>query len=423
MKAKFMVVALVMAAILASCGSKMANTEIETQADSLNYCMGLYFGPQVRQFVLADDTLDDKKVDQFLKGFEKLFSVEPNTPDYIKMNGYHTGATLAMEMGEGFLFGDSTIKAEKAILIDAFEKSMKNEEFPMEGQECMDYISRVMGMSMYTGEPCNPTAGQTDTLNMCIGFLNARQARAYVLKADTTDKDIENFMKGFRKGLKLKTADKAMVKGMDFAARIYRDSEQMKYFFNDESLPFNRMAFGRGVIDGVRNNDKALLTVVEAREFMDNIQKAAMEKKYGPVKAEGEKFLAENAQREGVTVTESGLQYEVITPAEGPKPAATDLVKVHYHGTLIDGTVFDSSVERGEPIEFALNRVIPGWTEGVQLMSKGAKYKFFIPYTLGYGERGAGEDIPPYATLIFEVELLDFHASETPAEPAVAPAE
>lgn len=121
----------------------------------------------------------------------------------------------------------------------------------------------------------------------------------------------------------------------------------------------------------------------------------------------GNAFLAENAKKEGVKTTASGLQYEVIKEGDGAKPKATDEVKVHYHGTLIDGKVFDSSVERGEPAEFPLNRVIPGWTEGVQLMSKGSKYRFFIPYDLAYGDRGAGADIKPYSALIFEVELLD----------------
>ena len=123
-------------------------------------------------------------------------------------------------------------------------------------------------------------------------------------------------------------------------------------------------------------------------------------------KEEGEKFLAENAKREGVKVTPSGLQYEVMEATLGQKPKATDTVKVHYEGTLIDGTVFDSSYKRGESISFPLNGVIKGWTEGLQLMSVGSKYKFFIPYQLAYGERGAGASIPPYAALIFTVELL-----------------
>lgn len=126
----------------------------------------------------------------------------------------------------------------------------------------------------------------------------------------------------------------------------------------------------------------------------------------GKNKEEGAAFLAKNGKREGVTTTKSGLQYEVLKKGDGAKPAATDTVKVHYHGTLLNGTVFDSSVERGEPTTFPLNGVIPGWTEGVQLMNVGSKFKFAIPSNLAYGDRGAGGDIGPGATLIFEVELL-----------------
>jgi FKBP-type peptidyl-prolyl cis-trans isomerase FklB len=122
--------------------------------------------------------------------------------------------------------------------------------------------------------------------------------------------------------------------------------------------------------------------------------------------AEGEKFLAENAKRDEVTVTESGLQYEVITTGEGEKPSAESTVSVHYHGTFANGDVFDSSVERGQPAEFPVNGVIPGWTEALQLMTEGSKWKLTIPYNLAYGERGSQGAIPPYATLVFDVELL-----------------
>ena len=114
-----------------------------------------------------------------------------------------------------------------------------------------------------------------------------------------------------------------------------------------------------------------------------------------------------NGKREGVVTTESGLQYEVITEGKGPKPTAEDIVKCHYHGTLIDGTVFDSSVERGEPAEFPLNAVIKGWTEGLQLMPIGSKFIFYIPSDLAYGEASPSPLIKPNSTLIFEVELLD----------------
>ena len=123
-------------------------------------------------------------------------------------------------------------------------------------------------------------------------------------------------------------------------------------------------------------------------------------------KEDGEKFLEENKKHADVHVTKSGLQYTIKQEGQGPKPGPTDSVEVHYHGTFINNKTFDSSYNRGEPISFPLNGVISGWTEGLQLMSVGSIYKFFIPYHLAYGERGAGGVIPPYATLIFEVELL-----------------
>lgn len=123
-------------------------------------------------------------------------------------------------------------------------------------------------------------------------------------------------------------------------------------------------------------------------------------------KAEGEKYLADNAKKDGVVVLPSGLQYMVIKEGTGRKPKATDSVKCHYEGFLTDGTLFDSSLQRGEPAVFGLQQVIAGWTEGLQLMQEGAKYRFFIPYKLGYGESGAGQSIPPFSALVFDVELI-----------------
>jgi len=153
-------------------------------------------------------------------------------------------------------------------------------------------------------------------------------------------------------------------------------------------------------------------------------QQAKMETEGAENKKAGEAFLDANKKREGVTTTASGLQYEVITPADGEKPVATDTVKVHYRGTLIDGTEFDSSIARGEPATFPLNRVIPGWTEGVQLMSVGSKYRFYVPSNLAYGPRAASPKIGPNSTLIFEVELLEIVKQEEKpaAEPAAEPA-
>lgn len=159
-------------------------------------------------------------------------------------------------------------------------------------------------------------------------------------------------------------------------------------------------------IQDVLEKNQPKVTYQEAQTILGKFFQELETKIAGEQKAAGEKFLKENAQRAEVKTTASGLQYEVLEATLGQKPKATDTVKVHYEGTLIDGTVFDSSYKRGEPISFGLNQVIKGWTEGLQLMSIGSKYKLYIPYQLGYGEQGAGASIPPYSTLIFTVELL-----------------
>ena len=170
-----------------------------------------------------------------------------------------------------------------------------------------------------------------------------------------------------------------------------------------ESLNYQDLAAG---IEDVLTHTQPKITYQEAQQVLNTFFQELEQKIAGAAKADGEKFLAENAKREGVKVTESGLRYEILEPSLGQKPKATDTVRVHYEGTLIDGTVFDSSYKRGESISFPLNGVIKGWTEGLQLMSIGSKYTFFIPYQLAYGERGAGQSVPPYAALIFTVELL-----------------
>ncbi len=160
----------------------------------------------------------------------------------------------------------------------------------------------------------------------------------------------------------------------------------------------------QGLDDAFQN--KAAMTPEAANALISRYSAAQAEKKFGNNKAEGAAFLAENAKRPEVKTTASGLQYQILKDGTGESPKLTDKVKTHYHGTLINGTVFDSSVERGEPIEFPVNGVIPGWTEALQLMKVGSKWKLFIPYNLAYGERGAGANIGPFSTLVFEVELL-----------------
>src|SRR5690606_17663902 len=159
------------------------------------------------------------------------------------------------------------------------------------------------------------------------------------------------------------------------------------------------------VLEGVQSpykEDSLRAAMNEIQQRINRMQR----QQASAMAAASEQFLKENATRSGVQVTDSGLQYEVLAEGTGKRPAASSTVRVHYHGTLVDGSVFDSSVVRGEPLEFALDGVIKGWTEGLQLMTEGSKYRFTIPHDLAYGASGAGSVIAPYSALVFEVELL-----------------
>ncbi|MBL6964054.1 MAG: FKBP-type peptidyl-prolyl cis-trans isomerase [Bacteroidetes bacterium] len=185
--------------------------------------------------------------------------------------------------------------------------------------------------------------------------------------------------------------------------------------FTKQNIKVDPLIMAKAMLD--HTNKSSMMTVEQKQQVLTVFQQKMQEEqmsKTNEIAAKnrviGETFLNENRNKEGVKTTPSGLQYKIISEGEGPNPSPTDMVTVHYRGKLIDGTVFDASYDRGEPIEFALNQVIPGWTEGVQLMNKGSKYEFYIPSNLAYGDKGAGEVIPAGSTLIFEVELLSFKA-------------
>ncbi len=200
-------------------------------------------------------------------------------------------------------------------------------------------------------------------------------------------------------GTKLKSAEDSLAYAIGIANYFY---------FMSDSLVIDPVLFAKGMIDA--ENEKNTLDEQSAQgyvmTYMQKRQADQMKKAYGKNIDEGEKFLAENKKRDGIQETSSGLQYEVITMGTGDKPGPQDMVKVHYTGTLIDSTKFQSSLDQGQPAEFIVNQVIPGWQEGIQLMPVGSKFKFYIPYELAYGEQGTGP-IPPFSTLIFEVELLE----------------
>ncbi|MDD2436793.1 MAG: FKBP-type peptidyl-prolyl cis-trans isomerase [Massilibacteroides sp.] len=205
-----------------------------------------------------------------------------------------------------------------------------------------------------------------------------------------------------KKNANLKTA-------VDSASYAIGVNTGANYKENLKTLPggeANVDALIAGFVQAIKG-DSTKMSMTEAQAYLQTYFVEASAKESSKTKEEGKAFLAENKTKEGVITTESGLQYKVVVEGTGAKPAATDRVKVHYTGTLLNGTKFDSSLDRGEPSEFGVSQVIPGWMEGLQIMPVGSKYIFWIPSDLAYGERGAGQDIKPNSTLKFEVELLD----------------
>lgn len=247
-----------------------------------------------------------------------------------------------------------------------------------------------------------------DSLNYAFGYVNGKILKEYHLQNDTTGEGLKSLMKGIKEGLNEKAVKEDIKPVIDLGTMIGNQLRTNTDFYGDSTLKLDFGFLRQGLINGISGSESGI-NAEEARVYFNETMEAVQAKKteaaHGGNKIAGEVFLAENGQKEGVVTTESGLQYEVVKAGKGALPKETDKVKVHYHGTLIDGTVFDSSVDRGEPAEFGVNQVIRGWVEGLQLMPVGSKYKFYIPQELAYGAQGQGS-ITPYSTLIFEVELI-----------------
>lgn len=251
-----------------------------------------------------------------------------------------------------------------------------------------------------------------DTLSYMMGASNSQGLKDYAqgrLGVDSTD--YKEFIKGIEEGMKVSDAKKkAYLAGMQIGLQVSGDmftAINNQLFEGDSTQTLNKDNFLAGFIAAVK--EKALVSADSASTYVrvkaDAIKEKALEAKYADYKKENEEFLAKNKTKAGVKVTPSGLQYEIITEGKGEIPADTCNVEVHYKGTMIDGTQFDSSYDRKEPTTFRANQVIKGWTEALTMMPVGSKWKLYIPQELAYGARPAGK-IKPFSTLIFEVELL-----------------
>jgi FKBP-type peptidyl-prolyl cis-trans isomerase FklB len=252
-----------------------------------------------------------------------------------------------------------------------------------------------------------------DTMSYYFGMARADGFKNYLLQSDVDTAYIDDFFKGFREGIKHHgPKDIAYLEGMRVAHLInnrWIENLNSEIYGKDSTMSINKRAVFSGFYYGVKNQDDLQMVQAESisRVKIEQVKEKYRLEKYGDNLVANTKFLEENKLKEGVKTTESGLQYKIIKEGTGPVPEKSSLVKVNYRGRLIDGTEFDSSYKKDAPSQFRVSTVIKGWTEALSMMPVGSKWEIYIPYDIGYGSAGSGNNIPPYATLIFEVELLE----------------
>lgn len=398
-----------------SCGNTYTaqQAELSNVNDSMNFALGIANGAQIKAYYLRNDS-SAETVAEFIDALQAGYDGSvPELSEEARI-GMNIGTSIAQSEKNGLADNPAWTLNEK-LFFQGLVNGLEHDTTVMDAAQARQFFQNQYAASQGSTEKAGkaikgtcPSKAKTvalkslnDSLNYAFGLMNGSEISMYVLAEDTLGKQKANLIKHINKGLKEKVRNPQLkIMGEQIGKNI--KEQEANGLIGEPKLETDFALIKQGFINGLLGDESQF----DSHSAGEYIQATLNHLKYGDTKEQGEKFLEENKLREGVIVTESGLQYEVLKMGKGKKPAATDRVKVHYHGTLTDGTVFDSSVERGEPIVFGLNQVIAGWTEGVQLMPVGSKFKFYIPQNLGYGERAAGS-IPPYSTLIFEVELLD----------------
>ena len=408
---------LVIAAVaMISCGKTYTaqSVALDNQNDSMNYALGLVNGSQMKQYQLRNDS-SIETVTEFIDALQRGYDGKAEQLSEAASIGKNIGQAIKNSEKTG-LADNPTWTLNQKLFFQGLVNGLYNDTLVMTIDAARNYFqaqyqaSAMSNDSVKAGKAIKgkcPSKVKTvvlgslnDSVNYAFGYLNGNEVAQYVFAMDSTGEMRKEFIAYINKGLSSNVNNPQIVNmGEQIGKSIKAQEEQG--LIGEPSLATDFALIKQGFINGLLGYEEQM-NGEEAGEYIQNTMNTI---KYGDTKEEGEQFLAENALREGVITTTSGLQYEVLKMGKGKKPIATDNVKVHYHGTLIDGTVFDSSVDRGEPITFGLTQVIAGWTEALQLMPIGSKFKLYIPQQLGYGSQQAGS-IPPYSTLIFEVELL-----------------
>jgi FKBP-type peptidyl-prolyl cis-trans isomerase FklB len=388
---------------------------LNTLNDSINYALGVLNGDQIQMYYIKGD-VSPIVINEFFDALQNGYNGTVEQLSESAKIGKNIGISIKNAKENG-LANNPAWTINQKIFFQGLVNGMYQDSSMITAAEALNYFqteyqaSALSNDSIVKGKPILGTCpnkvkhvkltSKNDSLNYTFGLINGFELAQQVLLEDADGKLKTEFIQYVNKGLKSQIMNPSIVEiGQEIGKELKKQEETGLFGLSNLTTDFARIK--QGLLHGITGNTK----IWDSQAASEYVQNTMTDIKYGKLKRDAEQFLAENQSREGVITTESGLQYEVITLGTGIKPTIHDEVKVHYHGTMIDGTVFDSSVERGEPITFALTQVIPGWTEGLQLMPVGSKFIFYIPYNLGYGEQQVGP-IAPYSTLIFEVELLD----------------
>ncbi|PID94625.1 MAG: hypothetical protein CSA89_00940 [Bacteroidales bacterium] len=390
-----------------ACNGGLKTTEkLTNELDSVNYAFGVANGAGFKGMFAPEDATDEN-FKAMLKGFADGFK---ETSDDVKEKNeaITAGIQFRQSIQQGFLLGDSSLVINEEVMFSAIDSMLEGEtEVNGFSKETANQYFFKMYQELRNDTLPSQKVSQSklDSLSTAYAVMQSANYTAHI-----NDSNRSEFVKNFKKGRDITSStERFEYLGRTMAISGYNVFSD-KGLLGDSTLTLEANLMVVGLNAGTLG-DTTIFTPDSARDYLRQVDEKRREarnmKLYGEWKKQNEEYLVEVAQNDNLHKTESGLLYEVLKTGKGAMPTATDRVKVHYKGMLIDGTEFDSSYERKQPTEFGVNQVIKGWIEGLQLMPVGSKYKFYIPQYLAYGGNSAGDVIKPFSTLVFEVELLD----------------
>lgn len=405
----FFLAAIISMLMATSCGqnNEAKDIKMENRSDSVSYSLGVIYGDGIRQYYMQNVENEEAAIKAFLNAFKKAYNDKAEVDELYGL-GLEIGSTFKQQEKEGIMgFSDMPLNYEH--IRRGFVDGLNGAQDGMNIDQAQEFIQKVMmEIQQQAGQEQNAfSISRIDSLNYALGVVNGSSIKMFYMENEATEEGVRSFMKG---------VDKAMNNNSEYheLETIGESSGYMMKRQNEtglmgiEGMTVNFDAARQGYINGIMSYED-LMTIQDANAFIQTVAYEAenerIEKLFSENRKTGEDFLAENAAKEGVVTLPSGLQYKIVTEGKGAIPTIHDRVTVHYHGTLIDGTVFDSSVDRGEPFTLSVKGVITGWTEALQLMPVGSKWILFVPYSLAYGNSDMGV-IKPFSALMYEMELL-----------------